>query len=159
MEQPNLDATPSTDERTNQRRHVSVAGRLTWKDAQGATRCAVVQTRNVSEHGVLVACLSGPPIPLHRLVSFHVDRSAAACPELPTVLRRASVPAAVYRVGPFLRATGAPDTYALRLLVKPDRRRGLAARTATLTQAVRRCSVASAAARPVAAALSAQQPV
>ncbi len=142
MEQPNLDATPSTDERAHPRRHVSVAGRLTWKDAQGATRCAVVQTRNVSENGVLVECLSGTPIPLHRLVSFHVDRSAAECPELPVALRRASVPAAVYRVGVFLRATGAPDTYALRLLVKPDRRRGLAARTATLTQAVRRCSVA-----------------
>ncbi len=156
MEQPNLDAIPATDERANQRRPVSVAGRLTWKDAQGATRCAVVQTRNVSENGVLVECLSGTPIPLHRLVSFHVDRSAAECPELPTALRRTSVPAVVYRVGPFLRATGAPDTYALRLLVKPDRRRGLAARTATLTQAVRRCSVVySAAARPVATALSA----
>ncbi len=156
MEQPNLDAIPATDECANQRRHVSVGDRLTWKDAQGETRRAVVQTRNVSENGVLVECLSGTPIPLHRLVSFHVDRSTAECPELPVALQRASVPAAVYRVGVFLRATDAPDTYALRLLVKPDRRRGLAARTATLTQAVRRCPVVySAAARRVAAALSA----
>ena len=152
VQQPDLDATRSADERASERRHVSVAGRLTWKDAQGMTRFAVVQTRNVSETGTLVECLSGTPIPLHRLVSLHIDRSAVNSPELPAPLRRASVPAAVYRVGPFLRATGAPDTYALRLLMKPDRRRGLAAQAATLRRAVRRCSFAyPASARPAAA--------
>ena len=51
-------------------------GQIVWKDARGTTRMASVVTRDVSEHGVLVDCLSGTPIPLYRLVHFQVDREA-----------------------------------------------------------------------------------
>jgi hypothetical protein len=137
------------EERAAERRAISVPGRLTWRDAEGTSRFAIVRTRNVSDTGVLLECRSGNPIPLHRLVTFHVERSASERAQLPSALQRTGMSAAVYRVGPFQRATGAPDTYALRLLVKPDRRRGLAARTATLERAIRGSSVAYALPRPV----------
>ena len=129
------------DERATTRRPVAVAARITWKDTHGTTRLAMVLTRNASETGVLVECVNGSAIPLHRLVTFHVDRSAWSERALPPALRRSQVLAAIYRVGPYNRSTGVPSSYALRLLVKPDRRRSLAARTATLKQAICRCSV------------------
>ena len=138
-----------TEQRATERRPVAVAARMTWKDASGTTRLATVETLNVSDTGVFVKCTSGSPIPLHRLVNFHIDRSAWSQGDLPSALRRAQVLAAIYRVGPFLKATGVPGSYALRLMVRPDRRRSLAARTATLKQAIRRCSVVAGGPRSV----------
>ena len=132
------------EQRTTERRPVAAAARITWKDASGTTRLATVETLNVSDTGVFVKCVSGSPIPLHRLVNFHIDRSVWSQGDLPSALRHAQVLAAIYRVGPYLKATGVPGNYALRLMVRPDRRRSLAARTATLKQAIRRCSVVAA---------------
>jgi hypothetical protein len=93
-----------------------------WKDARGATRLARVMTRDVSDLGVAVECLDGTPIPLYRLVYVQIDRTAReAAGELPAPLRRPAVLSAVYRVGPSPQSTGTPETYALRLLVEPER--------------------------------------
>jgi hypothetical protein len=81
-----------------------------------------VITRNVSEHGVAVECLSGAAIPLYRLVYFQIDRDARHRPDLPEALRKPNVLSAVFRVGPYSQATGAPSEYALRLLVEPVHR-------------------------------------
>ena len=83
---------------------------------------ASVITRNVSEQGVRVECLSGTPIPQYRLVYFQVDREARHRPDLPAALRKSSVLSAVFRVGECQQATGAPSDYALRLLVEPERK-------------------------------------
>jgi hypothetical protein len=82
---------------------------------------ASVMTRDVSEHGVSVNCLSGAAIPLYRLVYFQIDRDARNRPDLPAALRKPNVLSAVFRVGPYSQATGAPAEYALRLLVEPAR--------------------------------------
>ena len=82
---------------------------------------ASVVTRDVSENGVSVACLSGTAIPLYRLVYFQIDREARNRPDLPAALRKPNVLSAVFRVGPYSQATGAPAEYALRLLVEPVR--------------------------------------
>ena len=79
-------------------------------------------TRDVSEHGVCVECLSGTPIPQYRLVYFQIDRDARSRAELPAALRKTSVLSAVFRVGACQQATGAPRDYALRLLVEPERK-------------------------------------
>ena len=97
-------------------------GQIVWKDARGTTRIATVVTRDVSEHGVSVECLSGTPIPPYRLVYFQVDRDARQRAELPPALRKTSVLSAVFRVGACQQTTGAPRDYALRLLVEPDRK-------------------------------------
>ena len=68
---------------------------------------------------VSVECLGGLPIPQFRLVYFQVDREERNRPELPEVLRKASVLSAVFRVGECVQSTGAPGDYALRLLVEP----------------------------------------
>jgi hypothetical protein len=81
---------------------------------------ASVVTRDVSEHGVAVDCLSGTPIPLYRLVYFQIDRSERQRTELPVRLRGSHVLSAVYRVDPCSAATGLPGGYALRLLVEPE---------------------------------------
>jgi hypothetical protein len=83
---------------------------------------ASVVTRDVSEHGVCVECLSGTPIPQYRLVYFQIDRDSRHRPELPAALRKTSVLSAVFRVGACQQATGAPKEYALRLLVEPERK-------------------------------------
>jgi hypothetical protein len=111
-----------TDRRQSERRRLEVPGQIVWKDARGTTRIATVMTRDVSEHGVSVECLSGTPIPPYRLVYFQVDRDARHRAELPPALRKASVLSAVFRVGACQQATGAPRDYALRLLVEPDRK-------------------------------------
>ncbi|HEX2344179.1 MAG TPA: hypothetical protein VHI98_27155 [Vicinamibacterales bacterium] len=82
---------------------------------------ASVITRDVSEHGVSVDCLSGTPIPQYRLVYFQVDRSERHRVELPQALRGSHVLSAVYRVEPCSAETGLPAGYALRLLVEPER--------------------------------------
>jgi hypothetical protein len=111
-----------SDKRVAERRRVEVPGQIVWKDARGTTRIASVVTRDVSEHGVCVDCLSGTPIPQYRLVYFQVDRDARNRPELPAALRKNSVLSAVFRVGACRQSTGAPSDYALRLLVEPERK-------------------------------------
>jgi hypothetical protein len=113
-----------TEKRASERRRVQVPGQIVWKDAHGSTRMASVLTRDVSEHGVSVECLGGTPIPLYRLVFFHLDRDARQRLDLPPSLRKPSILSAVFRVGPCSQATGAPSEYALRLLVEPERRAG-----------------------------------
>ena len=111
-----------SDKRQSERLAIEVPGQIVWKDAKGTTRMASVITRNVSEQGVRVECLSGTPIPQYRLVYFQVDRDARHRPDLPAALRKSSVLSAVFRVGPCQQATGAPSDYALRLLVEPERK-------------------------------------
>jgi hypothetical protein len=110
------------EKRTSERRPVSIPGQIVWKDARGTTRVASVITKDVSEHGVRVECLGGAPIPLYRLVYFHLDRSVRERGDLPATLRKSNVLSAIFRVGPSSQATGAPTDYALRLLVEPARR-------------------------------------
>ena len=110
------------EKRTAERRNLAVAGQIVWKDARGDTRLTSVVTRDVSEHGVSVECLNGAAIPLYRLVYFQVDRDARHRPDLPESLRKPNVLSAIFRVGPYSQATGAPSEYALRLLVEPVRR-------------------------------------
>jgi hypothetical protein len=112
---------PRADKRISERRAVAVPGQIVWKDARGTTRMASVVTRDVSEHGVSVDCLSGVAIPLYRLVYFQIDREARSRPDLPAALRKPNVLSAIFRVGAFSQATGAPAEYALRLLVEPAR--------------------------------------
>ena len=109
------------ERRTAERRHIAVPGQIVWKDGRGTTRLASVMTRDVSEHGVSVECVNGAAIPLYRLVYFQVDRDARHRPDLPAALRKSNVLSAVFRVGPYSQATGAPSEYALRLLVEPAR--------------------------------------
>jgi hypothetical protein len=111
---------PREQKRTGERRRLQVPGQIVWKDARGTTRMASVVTRDVSEHGVAVDCLSGTPIPLYRLVYFQIDRSERQRTELPSPLRGSHVLSAVYRVDPCSEATGLPQGYALRLLVEPE---------------------------------------
>ena len=111
-----------SEKRAGERRRLEVPGQIVWKDARGTTRIASVVTRDISDFGVSVDCLSGTPIPQYRLVYFQVDREARSRPDLPAALRRSSVLSAVFRVGPCQQATGAPSDYALRLLVEPERK-------------------------------------
>jgi hypothetical protein len=110
---------PRTEKRAAERRHLAVPAQIVWKDGRGTTRLASVITRDVSEHGVSVECLNGAAIPLYRLVYFQVDRDARHRPDLPLALRKPNVLSAIFRVGPYSQATGAPCEYALRLLVEP----------------------------------------
>ena len=110
-----------SEKRTSERHRVSLPGQIVWKDARGNTKLATVVTRDVSEHGVSVECLSGAAIPLYRLVYFQLDRDVRYSPELPSALRKSNVLSAIFRVGDDNRVTGAPAEYALRLLVEPAR--------------------------------------
>jgi hypothetical protein len=121
---------PRADKRNSERRPIAVPGQIVWKDARGTTRMASVVTRDVSENGVSVDCLSGTAIPLYRLVYFQIDREARNRADLPAALRKPNVLSAVFRVGPYSQTTGAPAEYALRLLVEPVRQ----AETATTPQ-------------------------
>jgi hypothetical protein len=109
------------EQREHERRALTVAGRLVWKDARGATRFNTVVIRDISESGAYVENVSGSPIPLYRLVSLQAERSAESG-QLPASLRSGRVLSAVYRVGPTAPSTGLPAGYALRLLVEPRRR-------------------------------------
>lgn len=110
---------PSRSARLTERLPLSVAGRLTWRDARGIPRFATVVTRDVSEHGVYLECRGGEPIPLYRLVHLQIERDERDAAALPGPLRQGRVLSAVYRVGPAEPSTGAPTGYALRLLVEP----------------------------------------
>ena len=112
-----------TTQRQAPRHPIVVPARLIWKDARGTTRLTTVRTHNVSNYGAFVECLSGSAIPLYRLVELQIDPFIRSRSDLPPSFRQSRVLAAVYRVGPCQQATGAPASYALRLLVKPDRRR------------------------------------
>ena len=108
-----------THGRSDERRNVRLAARLTWKDQRGATRFANVVARNVSECGVYVECRSAVSIPLFRLVQFQLEREVREGDRLPSVLRHGRVLSAVYRVSP--PSSGEPQGFALRLMVDPRR--------------------------------------
>lgn len=95
--------------------------RLMWKDSRGAVRFASGITRDVSDRGVFIECTSPAVIPLYRLVHVQLEREGREHSDIPDVLRDGKVLSAVYRVGPYRRSTGAPEGYALRLLVEPQR--------------------------------------
>jgi hypothetical protein len=105
--------------RVGNRRNLAVAGRLTWRDANGTLRFASVVTRDVSETDVFVECQGPASIPKFRLVHFQVERSAQNRPDLPAALRAGKLLSAVYRVGPCESTTGTPKGYAIRLLTTP----------------------------------------
>lgn len=111
------------ENRGAERRPLAVPGQIVWKDARGATQMAAVVTRDVSETGLAVEAVKGPPIPLYRMVYFQVDRTLRHRPDLPPALRGTHVLSAVFRVGDTSPRTGAPTEYALRLLIEPDRRK------------------------------------
>ena len=94
-------------------------GRVTWKDARGATRFASVVTRDVSETGIFIEWKESTSIPLYRLVTFQLERDARHSDGIPPALRSGRVLTAVYRAGKFQKSTGTPDGYGLRLLVDP----------------------------------------
>jgi hypothetical protein len=98
---------------------VTLAGRLTWRDARGIQRFATVMTKDVSDDGVYLECRDAEPIPLYRLVYLQIERNDRDSSQLPPALRDGRVLSAVYRVGPCEPATGTPSGYALRLLVDP----------------------------------------
>jgi hypothetical protein len=93
---------------------------LTWKDQYGATRFASVVTKNVSDFGVYVECLSPVSIPLYRLVHFQLEREVRDADGLPQSLRQGRALSAVYRVNP-PKPSGARQGLALRLMVDPRR--------------------------------------
>jgi hypothetical protein len=121
---------PRSEQRTSERRSLAIPGQIVWKDARGNTRLTEVITRDVSEHGVSVECVTGAAIPLYRLVYFQVDRAERHRPGLPEALRKPNVLSAVFRVGEDNRQIGAPTEYALRLLVEPVSNAQVATRTA-----------------------------
>jgi hypothetical protein len=112
---------PRSEKRISERRALAIPGQIVWKDARGNTKLVSVVTRDVSDHGVSVQCLNGAAIPLYRLVYFQIDREARHRPDLPDALRKPNVLSAIFRASDDNRATGAPSTYALRLLVEPVR--------------------------------------
>src|SRR5688572_9798891 len=106
--------------RISKRRPLVLAGRVTWKDARGATRFASVVTRDVSDTGVFIEWSESTSIPLYRLVTFQLERDARTADGLPMALRVGKVLSAVYRAGEFQKSTGTPEGYGLRLLVEPS---------------------------------------
>ena len=107
------------DRRVNGRKSVGVPGRIIWHDSRGTPRFSSIVTRNISDRAAYVECLSGPPIPLHRLVYVQLDRTMRGFECLPAALKQGKVLSAVARVGSVSNVTGLPDGYALRLLVEP----------------------------------------
>ena len=114
-------ATANRPQRIGNRRRVNVPGRLTWRDSSGTFRFVSVTTRDLSDLDVFVECDRPASIPLYRLVHFQVEAPARAGKDLPEALQRGKVLSAVYRVGPYMSATGTPQGYALRLMVEPKR--------------------------------------
>ena len=99
---------------------VSLAARLTWKDAAGAVRFASVVTKDVSDAGVFVECDAAAAIPLYRLVHLQIERSVSETEAVPKRLRESRVLSAVWRVAPCRKSTGTPSGYALRFLVESE---------------------------------------
>jgi len=124
---------PRTNLRASDRQPLVLPARLTWKDQHGATRFASVVTRDVSDFGVYVECLSAVSIPLYRLVQFQLERDVRDADRVPVALKQGGrILSAVYRIKPATRS-GARQCLALRLMVDPKRRlseRGLAQATA-----------------------------
>ncbi len=113
--------TSADDRRACERKSAGVPGRIIWHDSRGTPRFSSVVTRDISEHAAYVECLSGPPIPLHRLVYLQLDRTTRGCDAVPAALKQGKVLSAVARIGAVSNVTGLPDGYALRLLVDPRR--------------------------------------
>lgn len=113
--------TSNRQTRIGNRQKVRVPGRLTWRDASGTLRFVSVVTRDVSDVDAFVECQVPASIPLYRLVHFQLERPAREIADLPAVFQQGKVLSAVYRVGPYMSATGTPQGYALRLLVEPSR--------------------------------------
>jgi hypothetical protein len=114
-------ATTNRPQRIGDRRRVNVPGRLTWRDNSGTLRFVSVTTRDLSDLDVFVECDRPASIPLYRLVHFQVEAPARGRKDIPDSLQRGKVLSAVYRVGPYMSATGTPQGYALRLMVEPKR--------------------------------------
>jgi hypothetical protein len=114
-------ATTNRPQRIGNRRRVRVPGRLTWRDSSGTLRFVSVTTRDVSDLDAFVECDRPASIPLYRLVHFQVETAVRGAQDLPEALKRGKVLSAVYRVGPYMSATGTPQGYALRLMVEPKR--------------------------------------
>jgi hypothetical protein len=112
---------PYRDQRILERKSLILPARLTWKDQRGATRFASVVTRNISEQGVYVECMSTVSITLYRLVQFQLEPDSREGPDVPESLRHGRLLSAVYRVSP--PKGGARQGIALRLLVLPKRHR------------------------------------
>jgi hypothetical protein len=108
-------------QRASERRAMTLPARLTWKDQRGTTRFAAVVTRDVSDQGVYVECLSQVSIPLYRLVQLQLESQVRVADGLPAGLKSGRVLAAVYRVSP-PKPSGARQGLALRLMVDPCRR-------------------------------------
>ena len=114
-------ATTNRPQRIGDRRRVNVPGRLTWRDNSGTLRFVSVTTRDLSDLDVFVECDRPASIPLYRIVHFQVEATARGRKDIPDSLQRGKVLSAVYRVGPYMSATGTPQGYALRLMVEPKR--------------------------------------
>ena len=124
MKQTRLDtSTPprkrSDNMRNAERRAVALPARLTWKDQRGATRFAMVLTRDISDFGVYVECKSPVSIPLFRLVQFQLEREVRESDTLLGPLQQGRVLGAVYRVSP--PSSSNVQGLALRLMVDPRR--------------------------------------
>ena len=114
-------AATNRPQRIGDRRRVNLPGRLTWRDNSGTLRFVSVTTRDLSDLDVFVECDRPASIPLYRLVHFQVETPARGRKDIPESLQRGKVLSAVYRVGPYMSATGTPQGYALRLMVEPKR--------------------------------------
>ena len=114
-------AATNRSKRIGDRRRVNVPGRLIWRDGSGTLRFVSVTTRDLSDLDVFVECDRPASIPLYRLVHFQVESPARGRQDIPESLQRGKVLSAVYRVGPYMSATGTPQGYALRLMVEPKR--------------------------------------
>jgi len=107
------------NKRNVERRAVALPARLTWKDQRGATRFAMVLTRDISDFGVYVECKSPVSIPLFRLVQFQLEREVRQSDQLLGPLQQGRVLGAVYRVSP--PSPSRVQGLALRLMVDPRR--------------------------------------
>lgn len=109
---------PPCRRRVAARRRLSLAARLTWKDASGAVRFVSVTTRDISDAGAFVEVEAGAAIPLYRLVHVQLERQAREVDGVPPSLREGRVLSVVWRVAPCRATTGTPSGYALRFLVE-----------------------------------------
>lgn len=111
-----------TNLRGSPRLPLTLRGRISWKDQRGTTRIANVTTRNISRDAIYIEWQERSAIPMYRLVHFQISPEAKHDPKLPEVLRAGKLLSAVVRVGERRSGTGAPEGFALRLLVDPSRK-------------------------------------